>query len=691
MKRWASSVWVAVLVAFACSLSNTQPRAFNLVARPSNPTCIAPPRPAAVVRVVRAFPRATFDQPVSLALAPDHATWLVGERRGRVWRIDATDEQAEPHLVLDIAERVNASSSAIGLLAIAVHPNNGSLFVSYTGPGGTVAISYLSRFPLTDDGAGFDASRESRLLEMEQISDYHVNTDLRFGPDGYLYVGFGDGGPHNDPLHRAQDPNELKGKILRLDVDAATSYASPRDNPFASGGGRPEVWALGLRNPWRFSFDRETGELWTGDVGQDRVEEIDRITRGGNYGWAVREGDRCVAPPACNAPNVIEPVISLPHPEVSSVTFGAVYRGEAIPALRGHLIYGDYPSGVLWEADPSDPKPRMINSDGHAVVSFAEDDKGELLVVDLRGSLWRVLPGHEGPADVPQLLSATGCFERNGKPAAGLIPYEVNVPFWSDGDSKNRWFAIPDGTKISFGADGRWEFPIGSVVAKEFTLGNTRVETRLFVRHPDGEWAGYLYRWDPSQRDATLVPTGATGASSTWPQRWYFPHRGECMRCHNTEAGHVLGLELRQLHRTIDVNGRAVDQVAAFERIGLFNDAVPETDVLPTKNGTVEQRARAWLHANCAYCHRPNGSGQGDMDLRVTTPLAQTGLCKAPSEGTYGLKGARRIAPGNPALSLVSRRIHATGYIRMPPLGTMTVDKDGIAIVDQWIRELRCE
>lgn len=668
--------------------------ALGLATRPSNPTCIAPPRPATSVAVTRAFPALKFDQPVSLVATPDGAWWFVAERNGRVWRFAANQDESRAELVLDISDRVDSSSEAIGLLAIALHPafeTTGALFVSYTGFGGTVVRSRVARFVSRDGGTTFDLGSEMRLLEVDQVSTYHVNADLRFGPDGYLYVGFGDGGPQGDPTKRAQDTYSRKGKILRVDVDAASPFAIPSDNPFVHGGGTPEVWAFGLRNPWRFAFDRKTGELWAGDVGGDVAEEIDRIVGGGNYGWNVREGLRCAGRAPCGDASLIDPLVAFAHPEMSSITFGLAYRGSAMPNLVGHLIYGDFASGGIWEIDPDARvrRPKMINSDGHAVVSFAEDPAGEPLLVDYGGTLWRLVPGHAGFSDAPPLLSATGCFRRGGKPDPGLIAYDVNVPFWSDGGTKRRWLAIPDGTKISVGSDGHFDLPIGSVVAKEFSVGRMRVETRLLVRHDDGAWAGYTYRWEASQTDATLVPSTARGTVATLPQRWYFPHRGECLRCHQAAAGHTLGLERSQLDRRVG----DVDQLAMFERIGLFDGPLPIVRALPQPDAKLEQRARAWLHVNCAYCHRPGATGQGEMDLRFTTPLAAMNVCNVtPRFGTLDIAGAQRIAPGDPERSILWRRMRATGFARMPPLGTLGRDAQGLALVREWIRHLTsCE
>jgi uncharacterized repeat protein (TIGR03806 family) len=673
-------------VLFACG-PTTRPEPLPRSSRPANPTCVAPPRPAARAHVVRAFPRARFDQPVSLAASSDHAWWFVAERTGRIWRLAAGDDAAVPQLVLDISAHVESSTGSIGLLSIAIDPRPGStiLYASYTGRGGTLASSRLTRFISHDAGRTWQRDRD--LIELDQQADYHVNTDLRFGPDGYLYVGFGDGGPQGDPYERAQDPRTLKGKILRLDVSVPGPYRIPADNPFAHGGGAPEVWALGLRNPWRFGFDRETGELYAGDVGSDYFEEIDRITRGGNYGWPAREATRCMTP-ACKHIDATDPIVSLAQPEYSSVTFGVVYRGNAVPALRGQLLFADYASGVIYEVDTKGGKPRVLDNAGRTIVSFAEDSAGEPMLVDLMGMLWRLEPGHDGPTDAPALLSDTGCFSHDGVPTSGLVPYDINQSFWSDGGVKRRWLALPDGQQMKLGDSGQLDLPAGSVVIKEFSIGGLRVETRLLARHDDGEWAGYTYRWDLDQRDARLVPAQAKGITAAWPRPWYLPHRGECSRCHQAAAGHTLGLEVAQLARTVD----GEDQLATFARIGLLADAPAMPPALPSRDaGSVEERARAWLHVNCSFCHRPGGTGQGNLDLRYTTPLAQMNVCKsAPRYGTFGLGAELVVAPGDPTHSMLVQRIRTLGFIRMPPLGALTTDREGIALVEQWIRELRC-
>jgi len=226
----------------------------------------------------------------------------------------------------------------------------------------------------------------------------HNGGQIAFGPDGLLYVGLGDGGSGGDPLGHAQDTSTLLGSILRIDVDRGTPYAVPPDNPFAAGGGRPEIFAWGLRNPWRWSFDRETGELWCGDVGQNRWEEVDRIRRGGNYGWNVREGAHCFASAECDSAGLIEPVAEYSHDEGCSITGGYVYRGATLPQISGAYVYGDFCSGRIWglfSAGGGALAPRLLAESGLQISSFAEDHDGELYVVDYGGGIHRLASAPE--------------------------------------------------------------------------------------------------------------------------------------------------------------------------------------------------------------------------------------------------------------------------------------------------------
>lgn len=684
---------------------------FGLDTRPANPTCVAPERPAEPTGVAlqRAFPRLSFTQPLLVLQAPgDNRRVYVVEKPGYV-RVFANEEDpASSSLFIDLSGRVIAVHDETGLLGMAFHPRfatNGEVFLSYIhDEGGGRLYSYISRFHSPDGGATLDAGSEEVVLKLYQPYSYHNGGHLAFGPDGYLYIGFGDGGGRLDPDRTSQDHQQLLGKLLRLDVDSARPYATPASNPYAKGGGRKEIYALGFRNPWRWSFDRRTGALWLADVGEKRFEEVNRVVLGGNYGWSILEGTACVRGTTCSTQGLTPPVATYGRDEGVSVTGGYVYRGGAVPALAGQYVFGDFGTGRIWTL-PGDAmpgggaKPKTVLSTSLNISSFGELNDGELLAVDFGGGgLHRLVPAKPAPGGTfPTLLSRTGCVDAADptKPAGGLIPYGVNAPLWSDGADKERFLAVPDGKTVTTGAEGVFDLPPGSVAVKTFLLAGRRVETRLFMRHPDGSWAGYSYEWNDAGTDAVLLETGKT--KQVGGRTWTFPSRAECMQCHNATTGHVLGLEVAQLHGDFVYPGdRRANQLATLEHIGLLTlpgalDTLPR---LATYDGAEpsEARARAYLHANCAMCHRPSGLGRGPADLRFSTPLAKAGICDAPPElGDMGVPGARLVAPGHPEASLVSLRMHARDGFQMPPLATRLADPDGTALVDGWIASLaRC-
>jgi glucose/arabinose dehydrogenase len=350
-----------------------------------------------------------LEAPVGITGARDGSDRLfVNERAGKVRVVNAGGAlRAEPFV--DLTSHILAGGER-GLLGLAFHPDfatNRRLFVDYTRVGdGATVISELTASP---DGQRADPASERILLLIPQPYANHNGGQLAFGPDGDLYIGMGDGGG-GDPQGNGQNPNALLGKILRIDVDAARgeglAYAIPADNPYASAGsdpdgGRPEVWAIGLRNPWRFSFDAATGDLFIGDVGQGAWEEIDRqpANAGGplNYGWNVMEGDHCFDSSACDQSGLTRPIAEYSHEFGCAVAGGYVYRGSMQPALHGVYVYGDYCSGLLFTlqvgADGSFTT-RTVARTGLGISSLGVDDAGELFVADLAGgALYRVLPG----------------------------------------------------------------------------------------------------------------------------------------------------------------------------------------------------------------------------------------------------------------------------------------------------------
>jgi len=331
----------------------------------------------------------------------------VVEQAGRV-RVIERDGTVRGEPFLDIASRVSAGGER-GLLGLAFHPRygeNGLLYVDYTDRDGNTVIAELRREAGSTASAGrIDPSFERVLLRIDQPYANHNGGMIDFGPDGYLYVGMGDGGSGGDPENRAQDLSTLLGKLLRIDVDArdpGLAYGVPADNPFVgTPGARPEIWAYGVRNPWRFSFDPMTGDLWVGDVGQGTWEEVDRLTaaggggRGANLGWRLMEGRACYEPArGCPTDGLTMPLAVYGHDEGCAVTGGYVDRGAAQVGLAGAYLFADSCSGRIWAVDAAGPdaqEPVLLAETGRPIVSFGRDDVGELYVVDIGGSVLRVV------------------------------------------------------------------------------------------------------------------------------------------------------------------------------------------------------------------------------------------------------------------------------------------------------------
>lgn len=343
--------------------------------------------------VVRVFPNLSFTEPVMITNAGIGNSWLfVAEKPGTIRYVAGQEDHLIPFL--DIRDRVNDSGSEQGLLGLAFHPQfgtNGFFYVYYTGANDQ---SVISRFNTTPGSTSteIDPSTEVILLEVPQPFGNHNGGMIAFGPDGYLYIALGDGGGANDPLETGQDRTDLLGSILRIDVDNPSSglnYGIPADNPFVGNPEdfREEIYAYGLRNPFRFSFDSQTGNLYAGDVGQNRIEEIDLITIGGNYGWNTMEGSECFGANTCDTNGLTLPIAEYDHSVGLSVTGGNVYRGTAIPELAGLYFYADFVTGALFtlDVDNSNSQPQRFATLNIGVSSFGEDEQGNLYLCDFNG------------------------------------------------------------------------------------------------------------------------------------------------------------------------------------------------------------------------------------------------------------------------------------------------------------------
>jgi glucose/arabinose dehydrogenase len=342
------------------------------------------------LKLQRSFNDISFKTPVfMLQSAAENKRWYIVEQEGTIQRVSKDKDGISVELFADIRDRVIAGGEK-GLLGMAFHPlykTNKHVFLSYTGKNKSGELtSYISRFSVNKSGTKLLPDSEQIILSVAQPYGNHNGGHIVFGADGYLYIGLGDGGSAGDPKNNGQNIQTLLGALLRIDIDTSKPYAIPKDNPLVIGSsGRPEIYAWGLRNPWRWSFDRKTNTLWLADVGQNRWEEVNIIRKGMNYGWNIREGEHCYRDNECRTAGLIAPVIEYTHKEGNSITGGYVYRGNAIPQLQGMYIYGDFGSGRIWGANSDtktlSPRPLFENTGLH-ISSFAEDRDGELYVLD---------------------------------------------------------------------------------------------------------------------------------------------------------------------------------------------------------------------------------------------------------------------------------------------------------------------
>ena len=706
------------------------------------------------------------EAPVAVVSPPGETNRLfIVEQRGRI--LVVTNLAAPTRTVfLDIRNRT-AYGGEQGLLGLAFHPRyaqNGRFFVFRTQMTGPPGVRYLhdvlSEFRVSaNDPNVADSESEIPLFREPDDAANHNGGDLHFGPDGYLYVAVGDEGGGNDNYGNSQRiDRDLFAGILRIDVDRrpgslppnrdlnnpaetfayTTNYAIPSDNPFVGATSflgravepdrvRTEFWAVGLRNPWRFSFDRSTGELWIGDVGQSAQEMVFVTRKGANHGWAFREGT--LPGPKGGAPagfltnpefNYVAPLYTYPHGigpmRGRSVTGGVVYRGRLLSALHGAYIFGDYVGGNVWslKRDAAGGRPVVTRLTGFAAVSaFGTDPRdGAVLACQLNtGLIGRLEYDAEFSGDpLPPLLSGTGAFTDLATltPADGMVPYDVNLSFWSDGASKQRWFALPsEDSRIGFSPEAPWTAPEGTVWVKHFELqtvpgdsaSRRRVETRFLVRNDLGVH-GFTYRWN-SPSEALLVPEEGDDEvierevdGTMIPVVWRYPGRAECLACHTPQAGHTLSFKTAQLNREIHGFSGTINQLAALSAAGYFSNPPASTRPLrrlaapEDASVSLEYRARSWLAVNCAPCHRSGGTGGGGLDLRLATRTASTGILFGRLNDDGGDPANLVLLPGDPFHSQLLQRMAVRGPRQMPPLASEIPDPAGVQLIMQWIDEL---
>lgn len=712
------------VLGLAASVSAQTPAPFGLDERPSNPNCVPWQRPSAGASVSfqRVYDQVFSGQAVSnltILIQPpgDPTEWWFATRDGLIGRFSNDSSVSSWTEVLDHTSVVTVPADG-GLVGLAFHPEfpaDPRVFLNYSvaPTGGEVADIIISSMETTDGGATLDPSTEVILLRQSR-GTYHQGGFMEFDGAGMLMGSLGDGTNQGDPQNWAQNMDDLRGTVFRIDVDTGFPYSIPTDNPYASSGGSPlpEIWAHGLRNPYRGDLDQETQQLWLGDVGWTSWEEVSLVPRGGNMGWRIFEGNNCRQGGAdtngngigdlCEDPTLIPPVVEYPHSDGNCAIIGGyVYRGTAIPELQGKFLFADFCTSKVSMVDyddNGDPFEAQLLPGGTGfgnIRGFGQDLDGELYVLT-SNQIHKILPAGPPPTTGPAtLLSQTGCFNPLDPTEAdpGLIPFDINSPLWSDGAAKERWMALPDGATIGLTQDGDFLFPIGTILWKQFSIEGQPVETRALVRHNDGVWAGYSWEWIGS--DATLLPAGKVKVLPNG-QSYQFPSRAECLRCHTDVKNFSLGPELAQLNgdEVYPQTNRISNQLATLDNIGIFTNplSTPVEDIpayagIEDTHRPLVARVRGYLHSNCSHCHQGEGVTQAKMDFRASATRAEMQVCNEdPDFGNLGIPGAKILLPGNPQASIMRQR-HASldPLVRMPPLATSVVNVPAIADLDEWI------
>lgn len=693
----------------------------GLKERPSNQNCIARNPPIQDSTVDLALepiaPDISINNAVALVESPTEANrWYVGTQDGKIFTFKNGDSAAVLIGQIEASKKLET-----GLLSLAFHPNfanNGYLYASVAEDltsSDKDRVSKIKRYTLSRDGRELNLNSERTIIAVPRFRNLHAGGHIAFGPDGYLYYGLGD---DQQRANTAQNLESLHGGILRIDVNTPTGYLIPKDNPYANSnscdsGACPEIFAKGLRNPWRWSFDSSNGDLMLGDVGSSEYEEINLIESGQNYGWPYAEGDcklrECSQEEELSKIPYVDPILDYSRGGGAAVVGGYVYRGGDIDALRGVYLFGDYVRGSIWalryDQNGTASQEELLNIGGY-LPTFAEGRDGELYIImigqDGRTTFQKLVNAKStgGNDPFPTLLSKTGCVDPSNptQPASGLIPFGVNVPFWSDNAVKDRYIALPDGETITFDAEKEndWIFPTGSVLMKNFRLNGKLIETRLMMHYSKDVWAGYSYEWDEQLGDARLVSSGVT--RNIDDQNWYFPSSADCLACHTPSANFALGPNTAQLNGRFnysEIGGTDGHQLSTFNEIGLFANKISVDDntlklpAIDDLDASLESRARAYLDVNCAGCHNEfNNAGiQAEMDLRYTTSFANTNTCNEKAVTTIGNLNTL-VVPGYSTQSLLHYRMARRDPHGMPPIGSFIVDEAGATLVSEWINSM---
>ncbi len=733
----------------------------------------------------------TFTSPICTAIAPGETNRLfVAERAGTIQAVTnlATTPAKTPFLNLSTLLSAGQSiptNGERGFLSLTFHPDfatNGTLFVYFTILNGGTTHQRLHQITVTDPSANTATifSHKPILTILDRLAN-HNGGDLHFGPDRFLYLSLGDEGGSNDQLNNARfinhDSTALRtgfwGQLLRIAVEtdpknqpgtfpagtlapnphiqnSATfpsaihgNHRIPADNPFIGRTQwhsiaidpltvRTEIFATGLRNPVRWSFDPPTGRLFLGDVGQGAYEEINLVSKGDDLGWSWREGMHpFTSAPAPSSPppgtdfSPREPIYEYDRLNDGigndavligrSVTGGMIYRGNRLTELFGAYVFADHETGALValreQPGGSWTGTRLGTDDG--ITDFGTHPlNNDLLLCDLwEHTIKRLARTGTTGTPPPPLLSQTGIFSDLSTlaPHPGIVSYQINTPSWNDHALTSRWFATKSITDtITFSENSNWSFPAGMLWVQHFDIETTpgspatrrKLETRILVKTNTSSY-GITYKWREDQTDADLVPEQGlteTIPSSNPPQTWSYPSRAECRTCHTHVGGHALAFHTRQLNRDHTHGSQTLNQIAAM-RDALTSASAPASyfttsppihtlpALAPVDDTTtsLEWRVRSYLDANCSHCHQPGGPSLGHWDARSTTPTDSAALINGPLVHDLGDPANRWAVPGDTAHSAVLHHLSGIGASRMPPLATHQRDLAAEALITAWI------
>jgi len=685
-------------------------------------------------RVVDAFPQLRFEKPTSVEQLPDSKRILVTEMSGKVYTFPQNAAVAHADLLIDLVVGLpkDVEKRQVSLFDAECHPKfaeNGYLYLCYVSPEGG-SHTRVSRF--TVDRKLVPGRTETKLVPNSEVvlirwpSGGHNGGCLEFGADGYLYISTGDGSGPNPPdgLTTGQTVDDLLGAVLRIDVDRAAGdekYAVPADNPFVKlSGAKPEIYSYGLRNPWKFGIDPKTGGVFVADNGWETWEVVHKLAPGSNCGWPVMEGRASLRSEVKVGPTpIVPPIKDHSHTEANSVIGGPVYRGSKLPSLEGSFVYGDYITGTIWSVKPDEDNSyagETLCDTDLRIVAFMEASGGELYVLDYdaTGKIYELLPQNKPDlsAKFPRKLSETGLFVVDAETkladlntAAGVFRYDVASPRWMDKAIGERVIALPgtEPVRLSSNPSEASIYPEGTVFAKTIVFPNAPhdavlLETQV-LHYEDGTWRPYSYLWNEDGSDAELVSSIGTSRpvkiesedEETLERTWHVNAVNECKLCHNVGPKFVLGFTPQQLDFSWASGESSPTEIEKLVSDGAVKSPAPSTWKLVDPHDEkqkLDDRARSYLHANCAACHHPGGNAIVSFYLRRDLPFEKLNTNKTTGIGTFGITDAKLIVPGHPERSVLFYRMSKLGYARMPYIGSRVVDSRGVALIDEWIRSL---